>query len=49
VRSGDNLYRIAQKTLGDSSKWASIFEANRDVLADPDSLKVGQTLRIPQD
>ena len=47
VKSGDSLSRIAQHVYGDGNAWKRIFEANRDVLADPDKLQPGQSLRIP--
>jgi nucleoid-associated protein YgaU len=33
--------------LGDSRRADEIFEANKDRLASPDALRVGQTLRLP--
>lgn len=45
VRPGDNLTLIAEKTLGDGNKWKLISEANK--LKSPNSLEVGQKLRIP--
>lgn len=47
VRSGDNLYRIAEKALGDGDRWQDIYQANRDALESPDSIRVGQTLKLP--
>ncbi len=49
VRRGDNLTRIAKKTLKDSSDAAiqKIFEANNDKLEDRDSIVEGMKLRIP--
>ena len=47
VQSGDMLSKIAQKTYGSAGKWRRIYDANRDVLASPDALKVGMRLRIP--
>ncbi|MEM6553497.1 MAG: LysM peptidoglycan-binding domain-containing protein [Planctomycetota bacterium] len=47
VQPGDNLTRIAERTLGDGSKFRLIYQANRDRLADEDDLRVGQTLVIP--
>jgi hypothetical protein len=32
---------------GDASKYMKIFEANKDQLKNPDLIKPGQTLRIP--
>jgi nucleoid-associated protein YgaU len=48
VQSGDNLSRIAKKTLGSENKWQIIYEANRDTLPSPGQLKIGQQLRIPK-
>ncbi len=48
VRAGDTLSGIAKQTLGDASKYQRIFEANRDILSDPDKIKPGQVLKIPQ-
>jgi nucleoid-associated protein YgaU len=47
VRSGDNLTQIAEKTLGDGSRWDDVYQANRDRLKSPDRLVVGLELRIP--
>ncbi len=47
VKQGDSLYAISRKFYGDSSHIDRIFQANRDSLPSKDSLKVGQTLRIP--
>jgi nucleoid-associated protein YgaU len=48
VQAGDTLSGIAKEHLGDASKYTKIFEANRDVLSDPDRIKPGQVLKIPQ-
>jgi nucleoid-associated protein YgaU len=47
VVSGDTLWKIAKKFYGDGSLYMEIFNANKDVLTDPDKIKVGQKLRIP--
>lgn len=47
VQSGDMLSKISQQTYGSASQWRRIYDANRDVLASPDALKVGMRLRIP--
>ncbi len=47
VQRGENLSRIAREVYGDATQWRRIFEANRDQLATPDSLREGQTLTIP--
>jgi hypothetical protein len=48
VAAGDNLSKIAKKFYGDANQYKKIFEANKDQLADPDKIKVGQKLKIPQ-
>ncbi len=48
VKSGDTLGAIAQRIYGKASLYPKIFEANRDVLDDPNLIKVGQKLKIPQ-
>jgi len=48
VKAGDTLSKIAQETLGSASAYPQIFEANRDQLSDPDKIKPGQVLKIPQ-
>jgi LysM repeat protein len=47
VVAGDNLSRLAMKYLGSHSKYLTLFEANRDVLATPDDLTLGMKLKIP--
>jgi len=48
VVSGDTLGGIAKKFYGNAGKYMKIFEANRDILKDPNLIKVGQKLRIPE-
>ncbi len=48
VVPGDTLGAIAQKYYGKASLYMKIFEANRDILDDPNLIKVGQKLRIPE-
>lgn len=47
VQKGDSLSKIAKHFYGDGNAWKRIFEANRDVLDDPDKIFPGQALRIP--
>lgn len=47
VASGDSLSKIAKKFYGDPSQWRRIFEANRDLIKNPDLIHPGQTLKIP--
>ena len=48
VQSGDTLSAIAKKFLGNANNYMEIFNANRDQLSDPDKIKPGQVLKIPQ-
>ena len=48
VVKGDSLSKIAQRAYGDGNKWRKIFEANKDVIKDPDLIYPGQSLRIPE-
>jgi nucleoid-associated protein YgaU len=47
VKPGDTLSKIAKAHLGDANAYMKIFEANRDQLKDPDTIKPGQVLKIP--
>jgi LysM repeat protein len=47
VKRGDTLSKIAKKYYGKAGLYPKIFEANRDILDDPNLIKVGQKLRIP--
>jgi nucleoid-associated protein YgaU len=47
VRSGDTLSKISKQFYGDANRYMKIFEANRDKLSDPDTIKPGQVLKIP--
>lgn len=49
VKKGETLSAIAKAYLGNANKYNAIFEANRPMLSDPDSIYPGQTLRIPQE
>jgi len=47
VVKGDTLSGIAKREYGNASKWPTIYEANKDVIKDPDLIYPGQQLRIP--
>ncbi|RPI28588.1 MAG: LysM peptidoglycan-binding domain-containing protein [Acidobacteria bacterium] len=47
VKSGDSLSKIAKQVYGNANAYMKIFEANRDQLKDPDTIKPGQVLKIP--
>lgn len=47
VQPGDSLAKMAILYYGDKDGFVYIFEANRDKLARPEEITVGQTLTIP--
>lgn len=46
VKRGDTLSRIAARELNDARRWREIAKLNN--LRDPDNLRVGMQLRMPQ-
>lgn len=48
VKAGDTLSKIAKEKFGDAAAYMDIFNANKDQLSDPDKIKPGQVLKIPQ-
>ena len=48
IVKGDSLSKIAKRYYGDAMKYPVIFEANREVIKDPDLIYPGQTVRIPK-
>jgi nucleoid-associated protein YgaU len=49
IVSGDSLSKIAKNFYGDANKWRQIYEANRDIIKDPDMIHPGQTIKIPSE
>lgn len=47
VVSGDTLSKIAKTYLGSANRYMEIFNANKNILTNPDQIKVGQKLTIP--
>jgi LysM repeat protein len=47
VAAGDSLSKIAKQFYGNANDYMKIFEANKDKLTDPNTIKVGQQLVIP--
>jgi len=47
VVSGDTLWGLAKKYYGDGSKYMKIFNANTNILKNPNVIYVGQVLTIP--
>ena len=47
VQKGDSLSRIAKRELGSYNRWAEIYNANLNVIRDPNMLRTGMVLTIP--
>jgi LysM repeat protein len=47
VQSGDTLGKIAKSAYDNAGAYMKIFEANRNILSDPNVIKVGQKLVLP--
>ena len=47
VKSGDSLSKIAKNFYGNGNAWKMIFDANTDILKDPNKIYPGQKLKIP--
>ena len=48
VVKGDSLSKIAQRVYGDAQAWRRIYDANRDIIDDPDLIHPGQVLKVPK-
>jgi len=47
VEKGDNLWKISKRFYGSGKLWKRIYEANSDIIANPDKIKTGMQLKIP--
>ena len=47
VVKGDCLWNIAKAAYGDGTKWVEIYNANADLINNPDLIYIGQTFVIP--
>lgn len=49
IESGDTLSGIAKRYYGNAMAYTKIFEANKEVIQDPDKIYPGQKIFIPKD
>ena len=49
IAKGDSLWKIAKNFYGNGNDHPKIFEANKEVIKDPDLIYPGQKIRIPMD
>jgi len=48
LRKGESLSRVANAFYGDPNRWHDIVEANKDKIPDPDMVKAGTVIVIPE-
>jgi nucleoid-associated protein YgaU len=48
VKAGDTLSTISRQFYGNATQYMKIFEANKNILSDPNKIKPGQELVIPE-
>ena len=49
VKSGDTLSRLAERFYSAPGKWEKIYDANKDILKNPNYIYIGMKLTIPAD
>ena len=49
VKSGDTLSKIAQNEYGGAHRWKYLYEFNKDRIKDPNRLRAGQKILIPEE
>lgn len=47
VQPGNTLWAIAEERFGDGIMYVAVFEANKDLIRDPDLIYPGQVFRLP--
>lgn len=47
IQKNDTLQKISKNVYGTYKKWYQIYEANKDIISDPNRIKPGLTIRIP--
>jgi nucleoid-associated protein YgaU len=47
VKAEDSLSKIAMEFYGNIKEWNKILEANKDQISNPNKIRVGQKLVIP--
>ncbi len=47
VKKDDNLSKIAKEVYGDRKEWRTIYEANKNIVKNPNIIYAGQQLILP--
>jgi nucleoid-associated protein YgaU len=48
VEKSDNLWKIAVRAYGDGYQWTKIWQANENLVKNPDIIEPGQVLSLPR-
>jgi len=49
IKAGDTLSHLADRFYGTALKWTRIYEANREVIKNPNYIYIGQKITIPSE
>lgn len=49
VQNGDTLWAIAEKMMNGGKNWEKLYEANKDLIKDPNLIYPGQVFNIPKE
>lgn len=49
VKKNDTLWSIANKVYKRPHRWKNIYNANRDIISDPNRLKAGTVIKLPKE
>ncbi|MCH8151580.1 MAG: LysM peptidoglycan-binding domain-containing protein [Planctomycetes bacterium] len=47
IKRGDSLSVVAQRLLHSAGRWRQLYQLNRNVISDPDTLQVGTVIKVP--
>lgn len=47
IKTGDSLWKIAQREMGNGNRWKYLYELNKDKIRDPKKLSAGKEILIP--
>jgi nucleoid-associated protein YgaU len=48
VQPKETIFSLSRQYYGDEHQWRKIWEANKDQISDPNKIKIGQQLIIPE-
>ncbi|MCH7504462.1 OmpA family protein [PVC group bacterium] len=49
VKKNDTLWSIANDMYGKPHRWKNIYNANRDIISDPNNLRAGSIIKLPRE